>query len=120
MCSSDLVDTKQHEFFDGMYAIRGTIPPRPACGERIEVREACSIRDAKSNACSVCKVTSAYGIGKLHTELTRALSAWLSVGNRISRARCPRFATVNPSCGGLALKSAFGAKRKQFPLFDPP
>jgi hypothetical protein len=30
--------TKQHEFFDGMYAIRGTIPPRPACGERIEVR----------------------------------------------------------------------------------
>jgi hypothetical protein len=25
-------------FFDGMYAIRGTIPPRPACGERIEVR----------------------------------------------------------------------------------
>ena len=38
MCSSGLAGTKQHEFFDGMYAIRGTIPPRPACGERIEVR----------------------------------------------------------------------------------
>ena len=43
----------------------------------------CSIRDAKPNARSVCKVTSAYGIGRLHTELTRALSAWLSGGNRI-------------------------------------
>ena len=38
MCSSGLAGTKQHEFFDGMYAIRSTIPPRPACGERIEVR----------------------------------------------------------------------------------
>jgi hypothetical protein len=55
------------------------------------------------------KVTTAYGIGKLHTELTRALSAWLSVGNRIPGARCPK----------LALKSAFGAKRKKFPLLDP-
>jgi hypothetical protein len=42
--------------------------------------------EAKSNARSVCKVTSAYGIGKLHTELTRAFSAWLSVGNRIPGA----------------------------------
>jgi hypothetical protein len=38
MCSSGLADTEQHEFFDSMYAIRGTIPPRPASGERIEVR----------------------------------------------------------------------------------
>ena len=59
--------------------------------------------EAKSNARSVCKVTSAYGIGKLHTELTRALSAWLSGGNWIPEA-LPRFATANPSCGGLALE----------------
>ncbi len=32
-----LAGTKQHEVFDGIYAIR-SIPPRPACGERIEVR----------------------------------------------------------------------------------
>jgi len=38
MGSSGLAGTKQHEFLDRMYAIRGTIPPRPACGERIEVR----------------------------------------------------------------------------------
>jgi hypothetical protein len=38
MYSSGFAGTKQHEFFDGMYAIRGTTPPRPACGERIEVR----------------------------------------------------------------------------------
>ena len=86
MCSSGLAGTKQHEFFDGMYAIRGTIPPRPACGERIEVRGTCLIRDARFNAHSVCKVTSAYGIGKLHTELTRAFTAWFSVGNRIPGA----------------------------------
>ena len=45
---------------------------------------ACSIREAKSNARSVCKVTSASGIGKLHTELTWALSAWLSCGDQDS------------------------------------
>jgi hypothetical protein len=44
---------------------------------------ACPIRDARFNARSVCKVTSAYGNGKLHTELTRAFTAWLSAGNRI-------------------------------------
>ena len=38
MFSSGLAGTKQHEFFDGMYAIRSTIPPLPASGERIEVR----------------------------------------------------------------------------------
>ena len=42
--------------------------------------------EAKSNARSVCKITSAYGIGKLHTELTLALSAWLSGDNRIPGA----------------------------------
>ena len=38
MCSSGLAGTKKQDFFDGKYAIRGTVPPRPACGERIEVR----------------------------------------------------------------------------------
>jgi len=45
--------------------------------------------EAKSNARSVRKVTSAYGIGKLHTELTRALSAWLAAGNRVSWGDAP-------------------------------
>jgi hypothetical protein len=38
MCSSGLADTNQHEFFDGIYAIRGTVPPLPVYGERIEMR----------------------------------------------------------------------------------
>jgi hypothetical protein len=41
---------------------------------------ACPIRDAKSNARSVCKVTGAYGIGKLHTELTRAFERLVICG----------------------------------------
>ena len=73
-----LAGTKQHGFFDGMYSIR--LAPLAGRGLRLG---ACSIRDARFNARSVCKVTGAYGIGKLNSELTLALSAWLSVGNRI-------------------------------------
>jgi hypothetical protein len=60
--------------------------------------------EAKSNARSVCKVTSAYGIGKLHTRLTRALSAWLSWGNRIpgalpqAGAECCAFGASQTRC----------------------
>jgi hypothetical protein len=84
MCSSGLAGTKQHEFFDGMYAIRGIIPPRPACGERIEVRGRAQSDTRGLRRVSVCKVTSAYGIGKL--QLTQAFSAWLSCANRIPGA----------------------------------
>ena len=75
MCSSGLAGTKQHEFFDGVYANTRHHSASPRLRGEDQGEGVCSIRDAKPNARSVCKVTSAYGNGKLHTELTRAFSA---------------------------------------------
>ena len=62
---------------------------RPANGERIAGEGACSIRDARFNARFVCKVTSAYGIGKLHTELTppESFRGWLPIIAFLGRCR---------------------------------
>jgi hypothetical protein len=56
-------------------------------------------------------------MNEMASEVNRAFSANYIFFMR-PEARCPMFATANPSCGGLALKSAFGAKRKKIPLFD--
>jgi hypothetical protein len=101
MCSSGLAGTKQHEFFDGMYAIRSTIPPRPACGERIEVRGRAQSETPRFNARSVCKVTNAYGIGKL-TLSSPALSALGYLWVIGFLGRCPRLAL---NCAPLALST---------------
>src|SRR5262245_12693015 len=63
------------------------------------------MRGARFKARSVCKITIASGIGKLHTELTHAFSALVIGCNRIPGA-LPRFATPNPSCSVLTINAA--------------
>src|SRR6266481_2062484 len=100
MCSSGLAGTKQHEFFNGMYAIRGTFPPRPACGERIEVRGR-----AQSETRGLTHVLFAKEPMRMELENYTLSSPGLSALGYLGvigfLGRCPRFATANPSSGGL-------------------
>ena len=62
------------------------------------------MRDARFKARSVCKVTSASGIGKLHIELTRAFSALVIWGNRIPGT----LPEVRDECCAFGAKDALG------------
>ena len=86
--------------FDGMYAIRGTIPPRPACGERIEVRG--RAQSETRGLTHALFLTSAYGIGN-YTLRSPALSAPKAFG--VVPGSAPH-ARESGSCGGLALNCA--------------
>ena len=61
---------------------------------------ACSIRDARFNARSVCKVTSAFGIEKPPAELSPPKAFGVGYLGVIGfLGRCPRFATANGAAG---------------------